>query len=218
MAELSSGSYFRFHARLKRKVVLITIVAGVAQLFAPSHSTPGVSAQNSKPAGVSTKPCTAVSAGFKPSKAANKNSKRKFEDSDASAAGACLEVRSATLEIQEYLQAYGREQKWNLNDEHVAEDAWTFTRKLEREELLRYTKKDANTDRVNWTSGVVFLQVRTLELDEGFVRVQVSARFQGYGQNSDRFAPQKESWPMSSNNTLENQLISVLQTHYKSLQ
>jgi hypothetical protein len=217
MAEISSGSYFRFRTGLSRKAVLITIVAGVAQLATVPRLAGEVFFQNSKPANA-TRPCENVVTRSRPSKAANKNAKKKLEDSDANAAGACLEVRSATLEIQEYLQAYGREQKWNLTDEHIAEDAWTFTRKLEREELLRYTKKDANTDRVNWTSGLVFLQVKTLELDEKFVRVQVSARFQGYGQNGDRFAPQKESWPMSSNSTLENQLISVLETHYKGLQ
>jgi hypothetical protein len=137
-------------------------------------------------------------------------------DEGADSAGACLEVRSTALEIQEYLQTYAREEKWNLSGEHVAEDAWTFSRKLEKEELLRYTKNDARTDRVNWTSGVAFIQVNTIELNDGFVRVQVSVRFQGYGQSLDRFAPPKEFWPLKSNATFENQLISVLEKHFKS--
>jgi hypothetical protein len=164
------------------------------------------------------RPCNNTPIGPKASKGTKKKGKKDLGDAGADSAGACVEVRSRALEIQEYLQAYGREQKWNLSDEHVAEDAWTFTRKLDREEFLRYTKNNANTDRINWTSGEAFVQVKTLDLDEGFIRVQVSARFRGYGQNLDQFAPPKESWPLSSNRTLENQLVSALEAHYKSAQ
>jgi hypothetical protein len=149
-------------------------------------------------------------------KGTKKNGKKDLSDAAPDSAGACIEVRSRALDIQEYLQAYGREQKWNLIDEHVAEDAWTFSRKLEKDELLQYSKNDANTERVSWTSGVAFVEIKTLELSEGFVRVQIAARFQGYGQNGDRFAPPKEFWPLISNGTLESHLISVLETHYKS--
>lgn len=103
-----------------------------------------------------------------------------------------------------------------MGDEHVAEDAWTFSRKLERDELLRFTRQEANAQAVNWTSGEAFVQVNTIELDDGFVRVQISVRFNGFGQSEDRFAPPKESWPLTSNFILEGQLISILGKHFKN--
>jgi hypothetical protein len=206
------GGFVRLFSGLKSKFVLIPVVVGLAQLAAISLAAQ-VSARNWKPPNTATRPCKIVPDTSKPSKEAKKNGKKRLGDTDG-----CLEVHSTTLEVQEYLQAYGREQKWNLGDEHVAEDAWTFSRKLERDELLRCTQNDANSERVNWSSGLAFVQVKTAELDEGFVRVQIAVRFQGYGQSLDRFAPQKEFWPLSSNGSLEKQLISVLEMHFKNAQ
>lgn len=211
-AGILAGSFARLFLGFKSRFVLIPVVVALAQLAAISLAAQ-VSARNWKPPNTATRPCKIVPDTSKPSKEAKKNGKKRLGDADG-----CLEVHSTTLEVQEYLQAYGREQKWNLSDEHVAEDAWTFSRKLERDELLHYAQNDANTERVNWTSGVAFVQVRTAELDEGFVRVQVSARFQGYGQSLDRFAPQKEFWPLISNGSFERQLISALEVHFKNAQ
>lgn len=206
-----AGSFARLFLR-HSKFVLIPVVVGLAQLAAFSL-TARVSVLDWKPPNTAARPCRIVPDTSKPSKETKKNGKKRLRDVDG-----CLEVRSTTLEVQEYLQAYGREQRWNLGDEHVAEDAWTFSRKLERDELLRYVQKDANAERVNWTSGVAFVQVRTAELEEGFVRVQIAAHFQGYGQSLDRFAPQKEFWPLISNGSVEKQLISALELHFKSAQ
>jgi hypothetical protein len=162
------------------------------------------------------RPCKNTGTGAKPSKAPRKTGKQNSGDVNAAGSRSCLEVHSTALEVQEFLQASGREEKWNLIEEQVGEDMWTFTRKLEKDELLQLTNRDANSEGVNWTSGVVFVQLRTAELAAGFVRVQVSARFRGYGQNQDRFAPPKESWPLSSNGSLENHLLSVLEAHFKS--
>jgi hypothetical protein len=211
-AGILAGSFVRLFLGFKSKFVLIPIIIGVAQL-ASIPLTAQVSAREWKPLNTATRPCKIAPDTSKPSKEAKKNGKKRLGDVDG-----CLEVRSTTLDVQEYLQAYGREQKWNLSDEHVAEDVWTFSRKLERDELLRYTQNDANTGRVNWSSGLVFVQVKTAELDEGFVRVQIAARFQGYGQSLDRFAPQKEFWPLSSNGSVERQLISALEIHFKNAQ
>jgi hypothetical protein len=163
-----------------------------------------------------TRPCLNADSGAKPSKEKKKTGKKNLGDTNGETSRNCLEVHSTALEIQEFLQAYGRQEKWHLIEEQVGEDAWTFTRKLEKDELLQFTKRDANSDAVNWTSGVAFVQVRTAELAAGFVRVQVSARFRGFGQGQDRFAPPKESWPLSSNGGLENHLISVLEAHFKN--
>jgi hypothetical protein len=212
-AEILRGCSFCSFGGLQRRFVLVPVVVGAAQLAALHSLTAQISARNSKPANIVMRSCKIIPDASKPSKEAKKSGKKKLGDADG-----CVEVRSTTLEIQEYLQAYGREQKWNLSDEHVAEDAWTFSRKLERGELLRYTQDDANTDRVNWTSGVAFVQVKTVALDEGFVRVEVSARFQGYGQSLDRFAAAREFWPLSSNGSVEKQLISAVEMHYQNAQ
>jgi hypothetical protein len=211
-AGLLGGNFVRLFLGLNSKFILIPFVVGLAQLAAISL-TAEVSARNWKPSNIVTRPCKIIHDTSKPSKEAKKNGKKRLGDVDG-----CLEMRSTTLEVQEYLQAYGREQKWNLSDEHVAEDAWTFSRKLERDELLRYTQNDASTGRVSWTSGMAFVQINTTELDEGFVRVQIAARFQGYGQSLDRFAPQKEFWPLISNGSLEKQLISIVEMHFKNAQ
>jgi hypothetical protein len=158
-AGVFAGSFVRLFLGLNSRFVLVTIVVGLVQLAA-IPLTAQVSARDRKAPNTATRPCKIAPDTSKPSKEAKKNGKKRLGDVDG-----CLEVRSTTLEVQECLQAYGREQKWSLGDEHVADDAWTFTRKLEREELLRYAQNDANTERVNWTSGVAFVQVRMAELD-----------------------------------------------------
>jgi len=193
-------------------------IALLILIFAPlscATKTKGVAPGG--PSGDSlARPCKNAATGLKSSRATRKAGKQKLDDANAETWRSCLEIHSTVLEIQEFLQAYGREEKWNLIEEQVGEDMWTFTRKLERDELLQFTKRDANSDGVNWTSGVVFVQLKTAELAAGFVRVQVSARFRGYGQNPDRFAPPKESWPLSSSGGLENHLITVLEAHFKN--
>jgi hypothetical protein len=207
--------HIRSLSRFRGRIVIALLVLAIAPLSAPLPKTTQGSAPNGSSVDGAARPCKNIASGSK-SKVRKKNGKKNRDDEGADSAGACLEVCSTALEIQEYLQTYGREEKWNLSGEHVGEDAWTFSRKLEKEELSRYTKNDANTDRVNWTSGVAFIQVRTMELKDGFVRVQVSVRFQGYGQSLDRFAPPKEFWPLKSNTTFENQLISILEKHFKN--
>jgi hypothetical protein len=195
--------------------VALLILAFASLAVSPAKTTNGVAPGS--PSGDSlARPCKNTGTGSKPSKATRKTGKQNSGDVNAAASRSCLEVHSTALEIQEFLQAYGREEKWNLIEEQVSEDMWTFARKLEKDELLQFTNRDANSEGVNWTSGLVFVQLRTAELAAGFVRVQVSARFRGYGQNPDRFAQQKESWPLSSNGGLENHLISVLEAHFKS--
>jgi hypothetical protein len=208
--------HIRSLTRFGGRIAIALLVLAIAPLSAPLAKTTQSTAPQGPSVDGAVRPCKNIASGSKSSKARKKNGKKNRDDEGANSAETCLEMRSTALEIQEYLQTYGREEKWNLSGEHVAEDAWTFSRKLEKEELLRYTKNDANTDRVNWTSGVAFIQVKTIELNDGFVRVQVSVRFQGYGQSSDRFAAPKEFWPLKSNTTFENQLISVLEKHFKS--
>jgi hypothetical protein len=199
-----------------RAIGLATLIAIVGPLATIHAERKQGSTSPQSTVAVAARPCDSNPAGSKRKKGTNKSRNQKPGGESGSAASTCVEVHSTALDVQEYLQAQGREEKWNLGDEHVAEDAWTFSRKLERDELVRFTKQDANVERVNWTSGAAFVQVNTLELDDGFVRVQISSRFEGYGQSADRFAPPRESWPLSSNGALENQLISVLGKHFKN--
>jgi len=216
LSERLLGFFCRLRTDCRKGIGITTLVAIVGPLSTiHSERNQGATPRQNTVA-VAARPCNSNPAGPKRKKGTNNSRNQKPGDQSGSAPSTCIEVLSTALDVQEYLQAQGREEKWNLGDEHVAEDAWTFSRKLERDELVRFTKQDANTERVNWTSGAAFVQVNTLELDDGFVRVQISSRFEGYGQSADRFAPQRESWPLSSNGALENQLISILGKHFKN--
>jgi hypothetical protein len=206
----------RLRANGIRGIAIATLIATGGSL-SPIHAKRkqgSTTPQNT--VAVVVRPCNSIPAGSKRKKGTNKTRSQKRSEVIGNTASTCIEVHSTALDVQEYLQTHGREEKWNLGDEHVAEDAWTFSRKLERDDLLHFTKQDANPQPVNWTSGAAFVQVSTLELDVGFVRVQISARFEGYGQSADRFAPPNETWPLSSIFALDSQLFSMLGIHFKN--
>jgi hypothetical protein len=199
-----------------RPIAIVTLIATGGSLSPIYAERKQGSTTSQNTVAVVARPCNSIPAGSKRKKGTNKTRNQRRDEEAGNTPSTCIEVRSTALDVQEYLQAQGREEKWNLDDEHVVEDAWTFSRKLGRDELLHFTKQDANAQPVNWTSGAAFVQVNTQELDDGFVRVQVSASFEGYGQGADRFAPPKETWPLSSNFTLESQLIFILGKHFKN--
>jgi hypothetical protein len=171
-------------------------------------------ADKSAPSAAIVRPCSAASAN---SKAARKDKKGKGAADASKPQPDCLEARETALNLQEFLQSFVREQKWKIGEEKTAEDGWTFTRYLDKDELVRFSKEEPFAGRVNWSEGKAFLQVKTAELEKGFTRVQISARIQGYGQNDDRFAPPQDSWDLRSNGTLENNLISALEAHFQSM-
>jgi hypothetical protein len=216
LSERLLGFFCGLRADCRRRIGITMLTAIVGPLFTIHAESKQAATPRQNTVAVAARPCNNNPAGSNRKKGTNKSRNQKPGDQSGSTASTCMEVHSTALDVQEYLQAQGREEKWNLGDEHVAEDAWTFSRKLERDELVRFTKQDANAERVNWTSGAAFVQVNTLELDDGFVRVQISSRFEGYGQSADQFAPPRESWPLSSNGALENQLISILGKHFKN--
>jgi hypothetical protein len=129
----------------------------------------------------------------------------------------CLEAKATALEIQEYLQSFVRDQRWKIADEKSGEDGWTFSRYLDKDELVRFKKEEAFTGRVIWRDGKAFVQVSTSTAAGGFTRVQVAVKLQGYGENGDHFAPPQDSWQLMSNGTLESNIIAALDTHFKSL-
>lgn len=130
---------------------------------------------------------------------------------------ACLEAKGSALDIQEFLQSFIREQKWSIGQEKVSEDSWTFFRSLDKDELVRFVDVGPFAGRVNWTEGKAFVKVNTSDAEGGFTRVLITAKFTGYGQNADRFAPPQELWKPASNGTLEKSLVSALETHFQSM-
>jgi hypothetical protein len=165
------------------------------------------------------RPCPAAPANSAPAPKDKKKGKITPGDAPGAAPGAapaCLEAKATSLEIQEFLQTYAREQKWNIGDGRSSESGWTFSRILEKEELLQFAKEPP-ASRVSWTGGKALVQVRTTDLQGGFTRMQISARFQGHGENADHFAPPQDTWELNSNGTLESAVISALETHFQSL-
>jgi hypothetical protein len=137
--------------------------------------------------------------------------KSKIADDLAVTSPVCLEIRYPALMIQERLQKYVRAQRWNISDEQTSEDTWTFSLMLSKDQLSSYTKPLV-LPKIAWHGGKASIQLRTSELPDGYTRAVISARFDGYGDAEDQFAVQHESWPLSSNGTLESHLLSALKT------
>ena len=130
---------------------------------------------------------------------------------------ACLEAKDSPLTIQEFFQSYVRLQAWRFADEKIVADGWLFARALDKDELLQFAKEGIFAGHVSWSEGKAVVLVSTRELDDGYTRVEVSARLQGFGQNLDRFAPARDSWDLGSTGVLEKTLIEALEGHFKSL-
>jgi hypothetical protein len=130
---------------------------------------------------------------------------------------ACLEAKDSALNIQEFFQSCLRAQAWRFGEERIVADGWIFARYLDKDELLQFAKEGPFAGRVTWTEGKAVVLVATLELDDSFTRVEISARMQGFGQNVDRFAPARDSWNLDSSGVLERNLIAALEDHCRSL-
>jgi hypothetical protein len=146
--------------------------------------------------------------------AKKKQPKNAKEDTQKKTA-ACIELAFSPLQIQEYLQSYVRSQQWQIGEEHLTEDSWSFTRELSKDELLRFTNKNEKLPRVNWSGGAALVQVSTVQVAEGFARTVIRASFRGYGLNADRFAQPREHWELESNSNLETSIRSALEAHFK---
>jgi hypothetical protein len=132
---------------------------------------------------------------------------------------ACIEMKGEALEIQESLQAAVRDLKWRVFENHASEDSWTFVRSLNVEELERYADTKVLLEPLEFEYGKAALLVRTTDLGQGFVRVQISAQIQGEGKSSDAVVRQPvSSWPLRSKGTLEQELIALLQNRYRHVE
>jgi hypothetical protein len=139
-----------------------------------------------------------------------KNSPRELHD-----APACIELSASPLEIQEYLQSFSRNQHWTIVEEHVTEDSWIFSQAIKKDELAGSTKAGPGSEKVEWRSGIVLVQISSATLADGFTRTIVRARFRGYGEGADKFTPQREYWELESNGTLEASIVSALIARFK---
>jgi hypothetical protein len=147
---------------------------------------------------------------------AKKKRPKNAKDISENKIAACIELAVPQLEIQEYLQSYFRSQEWKIGQEHLTEDSWTFSRELNKEELLSATNKNTSAARVKWTGGVAFVHISTVQVADGFARTVIRARFRGYGQNADQFAQQHEYWELESNGNLESSTSSALKAHFRA--
>jgi|HubBroStandDraft_2_1064218.scaffolds.fasta_scaffold09234_2 hypothetical protein len=130
-------------------------------------------------------------------------------------APACLEVKGEGIEIQEFLQSMTREQQWRVGENHASEDTWSFVRYLGEEDLEKYADTKVLTEPVNFSGGKVAILVRTSDIADGYVRVQVSTRFQGEGKTSDKVLGQPGTvWPLNSRGVLEQEVLGALQTRF----
>jgi hypothetical protein len=132
---------------------------------------------------------------------------------------ACVEVKGESMEIQETLQAAVRDLNWRVFENHASEDSWTFVRSLNVEELEKYADTKVLLEPVEFEYGKAALVVRTADIGQGFVRVQISAQIQGEGKSADAVLKQPvTSWPLRSKRILEQELIAQLQSRYKHLE
>jgi hypothetical protein len=133
-------------------------------------------------------------------------------------APACLEVKGGGIEVQEFLQNTAREQQWRVGENRASEDTWTFVRYFNPDELSKYADTNVLNEPVKFTSGKAAVLVRTSDVDNGYVRVQVMAHFQGNGKSTDKvWAQPGDVWPLNSRGALEQEILKSLQTEYQSI-
>ena len=125
----------------------------------------------------------------------------------------CIEVHEAALTAQEYLQSFIRDHRWNIGDEQASEELWNFTVYLGADDVAAFTKPLVDP-KINWTGGKAIVSVRTIELPDGFTRIVVQARFDGYGEPEDKFAPKRTSWPLASSGVLESRLTTAAESRF----
>jgi hypothetical protein len=128
----------------------------------------------------------------------------------------CIEMKGEAIEIQEFLQSFVREQQWHIGDNRASEDSWSFVRYLNVEQLENYADTKVLLESVEFTNGKTSVVIRTSDVSDGYVRVQITAHFQGEGKSTDKLWSQPGNvWPLNSKGVLEQELTSALQTRYK---
>ena len=131
----------------------------------------------------------------------------------------CVEVKGEAIEIQEFLQNAARDQAWRIGENRASEDTWSYVRYFDAEELDKFADTKVLIEPVEFSGGKAAVTVRTTELGEGYVRVQISVHIQGEGKSTEKTMGQPGSvWPLNSKGVLEQELVTALQTRYRPMQ
>ena len=142
-----------------------------------------------------------------------KKKTRKSYKEDLPMAPSCIDVKEQGLFVQENLQKVVRGLRWNIGDEQISEDLWTFSMYLGAQDTVAYTRPPSDP-KVTWSGGKALVNLRTTELQDGFTRIIATVKFDGYGESGDQFAPQRKSWPLPSNGTLEAKIVEAVKSHF----
>jgi len=184
-------------------IAFVMLLSAVAPCCFAQASAAGSDAQNS------TRACAANPLLEPPAK--NKAARKPKHPLTAEAAPVCIEVKGESIEVQEFLQAFAREQEWRSGEHHASEDTWSFVRYLNVQELEKYADTKVLLEPVKFSSGKTAVVVRTLDAGGGYVRVQITARFQGEGQSEDKVMAQPGSiWTLASRGVFEEELVAAL--------
>lgn len=133
-------------------------------------------------------------------------------------APACIEVKGEGIEIQEFLPSTAREQGWRIGENRVSDDTWFFVRYLDPDELEKYADTKVLIEPIQFTSGKAAVTLRTTDIGEGYVRVQIMVQVQGEGKTVDKVLGQPGSvWRLKSKGVLEQELVTALRQEYKPL-
>jgi len=190
-------------------VFMVSICVRAAQTQTAPSASASAASSNSRPC--SANPVLAPSN-------KGKHAQKSKHPLPSEPAPACLEVKGEGIEVQEFLQSAAREQQWRVAENHASEDTWAFVRYFNPDELSKYADTNVLNEAVKFTSGKAAVLVRTSDLENGFVRVQVTAHFQGNGKSTDKvWAQPGNVWPLNSKGALEQEILKPLQSEYKSI-
>jgi hypothetical protein len=195
--------------RFSRPVLLVLF------LFSILNDAAAFLAASNSQSTTHTRPCSSSSSLPPDSKGAKESSKTKFAGTPVPPP-ACLEVKGNPIEVQEFLQALIRDQKWRIGQEQTSANSWSFVRNLEPEELVRFAHTEILGGSIVWTEGKAAVQVATAGATDGFTRVQIAAKVLGKGNTKERFARPTDFWPLVSKGTLESGMIAALEDHFKA--
>jgi hypothetical protein len=194
------------------RLTLVIVVSGLLSAGAITAQQPA--APTTQGTTEFTRPCGANPV-LTPS-AKNKAASKRKQALPPEPAPACLEVKGEPIEVQEFLQTTAREQAWRIGENRASEDTWAYVRYFGPDELEKYADTRVLLEPLKFTSGKAAVTVRTVDIGEGYVRVQISARFQGEGQSTDKVSGQPRSeWTLNSRGVLEQEMATVLRTRYK---
>jgi hypothetical protein len=191
-------------------VVLSVCVADLMAQSQPAATSPALRQD-------STRPCSANP--VLPGSNAKKAARKPKNMAPLEAAPVCIELKGQPIEIQEFLQNMARKQAWRIGENRASEEAWSYVRYFDPEELGKYADTKVLIEPVNFADGKAAVTVRTSDLGDGYVRVQITTRFQGEGKSADRAAAQPAStWPLTSKGVLEQELVTALQSGFRPLE